>query len=277
MLSPSLKAQKGGVYRVPPSVVVFWVMMSYQVLTRLVANWPAWLRAGRNQLCSPFPLCSPVFNGSVLCPYAILNEQQGVACQDPLPAARHSGTARKQLGPPQGFHRQRTKDDQPDPPGRSEGVPGGGRSALAGPKGQMLTSAVLCALSGFGCFHPSTHVSGHEDGLLPGKPLHTQPSEAGQRDAGRVGRHVWADARSAWPPSFLTPICAPFVLKAQICAFSRQAVGSEPARGSFRTGTHPRWDAIAPTRSSMATGATLPLPRSRSLTWGQSLLSSPPR
>ncbi len=25
---------------------------------------------------------------------------------------------------------------------------------------------------GFGCFHPSTHVSGDEDGLLPGKPLH---------------------------------------------------------------------------------------------------------
>lgn len=49
-------------------------------------------------------LLSPVFNGSVLCPDAILNEQQGVAGQDPLPAARHSGTARKQLGPPQGFH-----------------------------------------------------------------------------------------------------------------------------------------------------------------------------
>lgn len=62
------------------------------------------------------PLClsvrpPPVFNGSVLWPYAILNEQQGVAREDPLPAARHSGAARKQLGPPQGFHRQRTKAD----------------------------------------------------------------------------------------------------------------------------------------------------------------------
>lgn len=55
----------------------------------------------QQSLSSP---CLSVFNGSVLWPYAILNESQGVARQDPLPAARHSGAARKQLGPPQGFH-----------------------------------------------------------------------------------------------------------------------------------------------------------------------------
>lgn len=222
-------------------------------------------------LLTLFFSCSAVFNGSVLCPYAILNEQQGVACQDPLPAARHSGTARKQLGPPQGFHRQRTKDDQPDPPGRSEGVLVGGDHLCLGPNADIRSALWP---SGFGCFHPSTHVSGDEDGLLPGKPLHTQPSEAGQRDAGRVGRHVWTDARSARAPSFLA--CFGFSL-ANICALAPQAVGSEQARGSFRTGTRPRWAAIAPTRSSMATAATLLLPRSRSSTWGQSPSSSPTR
>lgn len=168
-------------------------------------------------------LCSAVFNGSVLCPYAILNEQQGVACQDPLPAARHSGTARKQLGPPQGFHRQRTKDDQPDPPGRREGAPVGGVRLRLGV--EMLTCALLLCPSGFGCFHPGTHVSGDEDGLLPGKPLHTQPSEAGQRDAGRLGRHVWTDARSARPPSSLAWFALSVRLKVNICAFSPSGSG----------------------------------------------------
>lgn len=53
---------------------------------------------------------------------------------------------------------------------------------------------------------------------------------------------------------------------------SSQAVGLEPARGLFRTGIHPLWDAIAPTRSSTATAATSPLHHSHSLTWGQSPL-----
>lgn len=179
----------------PASVVV----MSYQVLTQRFADRSA-------HLSSPSPSLppSPVFNGSVLCPYAILNEQQGVARQDPLPAARHGGTARKQLGPPQGFHRQRTKDDQPDPPGRSEGAWVGVGPAAGGVA--HISAALLPP--GLGCFHPSTHVSGDEDGLLPGEPLHPQPSEAGQRDAGRIGRHVWTDARSA-PP---TPVMSRLVL-----------------------------------------------------------------
>ena len=55
----------------------------------------------------------------------------------------------------------------------------------------------LCFVSllGSGCFHPCTHVSGDEDGLLPGKPLHAQQSETGQRDSRGIGRHVWTDAR----------------------------------------------------------------------------------
>lgn len=56
-----------------------------------------------------------------------------------------------------------------------------------------------------------------------------------------------------------------------------QAVGLELARGLFRTGTRLLWDAIAPTHSSMATVATLPLHLSHSLTWGPSLLLSPTR
>lgn len=136
----------------PASVVVFWVMMSYQALTQLLGSEPA-------GTSSPHPLlpCSPVFNGSVLCPYAILNEQQGVACQDPLPAARHGGAARKQLGPPQGFHRQRTKDDQPDPPGRREGVSAGGLRLRLGRwrRDSVLTSALLSALQDLGVFIPA--------------------------------------------------------------------------------------------------------------------------
>lgn len=57
------------------------------------------------------------------------------------------------------------------------------------------TSSVLCVPVGFGCFHPSTHVSGDEDGLLPGKPLLAQQSETGQGDSRWIGRHVWTDAR----------------------------------------------------------------------------------
>lgn len=48
---------------------------------------------------------------------------------------------------------------------------------------------------GSGCFYPSTHVSGDEDGLFPGKPLHAQQNETGQRDSWGIGRHVWTDAR----------------------------------------------------------------------------------
>lgn len=59
-----------------------------------------------------------------------------------------------------------------------------------------------------------------------------------------------------------------------VCA---QVVGSELARGSSRTGTRPRWDAIAPTRSSTATVATSPPHRSPSSTWGQSPSLSPTR
>lgn len=40
-------------YWLPASVVVFWLMMSYQVLTQRFANRPAWLRARRKQLSSP--------------------------------------------------------------------------------------------------------------------------------------------------------------------------------------------------------------------------------
>lgn len=53
----------------------------------------------------------------------------------------------------------------------------------------------MCVAVGFGCFHPSAHVSGDEDGLLPGKPLHAQQNETGQGDSGGIGRHVWTDAR----------------------------------------------------------------------------------
>lgn len=56
-----------------------------------------------------------------------------------------------------------------------------------------------------------------------------------------------------------------------------QAVGSEPARVLFRTGTRPLWDAIAPTHSTTATAATSPLPRRRSSKWGQSPSLSPTR
>lgn len=82
---------------------------------------------------------------------------------------------------------------------------------------------------GFGCFHPSTHVSGDEDGLLPGKPLLTQPSEAGQRDAGRIGRHVWTDARSARPPPASLGLRLFFVPKANVwfCS-SGSGIGTGP-------------------------------------------------
>lgn len=59
----------------------------------------------------------------------------------------------------------------------------------------LWTPALFCVPAGFGCFHPSTHVSGDEDGLLPGKPLHAQQSETGQGDSRWTGRHVWTDAR----------------------------------------------------------------------------------
>ncbi len=52
-----------------------------------------------------------VFNGSVLWPYAILNEQQGFACKDSFPTAGHFRAEREQLGSSQSFHRQWTKDD----------------------------------------------------------------------------------------------------------------------------------------------------------------------
>lgn len=123
------------------------------MLPGLLGCGPAGIRSPHPPHPPPPPLCSPVFNGSVLCPYAILNEQQGVACQDPLPAARHSGTARKQLGPPQGFHRQRTKDDQPDPPGRSEG--GWVASASGGLSEGWPNADVRSALQDLGVFIPA--------------------------------------------------------------------------------------------------------------------------
>lgn len=81
------------------------------------------------------------------------------------------------------------------------------RNDLCGGRGRGGVNDDLSSVlgtAGFGCFHPGTHVSGDKDGLLPGKPLHTQQSETGQRDTGRIGRHVWTDARFALRPSFLT-------------------------------------------------------------------------
>lgn len=49
--------------------------------------------------------------------------------------------------------------------------------------------------AGFGCFHPSAHVSGDEERLLPGKPLHAPQSETWPGDARWFGGHVWTDAR----------------------------------------------------------------------------------
>lgn len=60
-----------------------------------------------------------------------------------------------------------------------------------------MPTPVLSVPLGFGCFHPSTHVSGDEERLLPGKPLHAQQSETGQGDSRWIGRHVWTDARCA--------------------------------------------------------------------------------
>lgn len=68
-----------------------------------------------------------------------------------------------------------------------------------------------------------------------------------------------------------SPCCIMFLL------WFSQAVGLGLAQGLFRTGTLLQWDAIAPTRSLTATGATSLLHRSHSLTWGQSLLLSPTR
>lgn len=145
---------------------------------------------------------------------------------------------------------------------------------------QLLTDSVMHVVVGFGCFHPSTHVSGDEDGLLPGKPFHAQQNETGQGDSWGFGWHVWTDARCVL---FLYHVCLctsfpVFVVRGhlKISLFS-QAVGLELARGLFRTGTRLLWDAIAPTHSSMATVATLPLHLSHSLTWGPSLLLSPTR
>lgn len=61
-----------------------------------------------------------VFNGSVLWPHEVLNNQQGASVSDSFPAAEHCGAASERLGATQSSHRQWTKDNQPNSSGCSK-------------------------------------------------------------------------------------------------------------------------------------------------------------
>lgn len=61
-----------------------------------------------------------VFNGSVLWPHEVLNNQQGASVSDSFPAAEHCGAASERLGATQSSLRQWTKDNQPNSSGCSK-------------------------------------------------------------------------------------------------------------------------------------------------------------